>query len=186
MTGVPRVNYEPPTPNPQPAEILRRIRHTFDTGMREAFKNDDDAGWPDGALQLILDEEGPEALIQAVLDAARSAGRRACPAGVGERVIRHDVCEVCGLPVPRPDGEPPPTEPPRPGVLTMCILDHEVTWWQRFHRWCERSMTRQSAGELAMMPKTNRCLCGHVQHRHVSGRGLCLSRKCFCLIFRVR
>lgn len=45
-----------------------------------------------------------------------------------------EYCEVCGLPVPRPEGEPPPTTPLLPGQIDVCLLDHQLTWWQRWRR----------------------------------------------------
>jgi hypothetical protein len=50
-----------------PIEIIDRIRATFDS------YDPTDIDEQDHVLAMILDEEGPEALIQAVLDAAKES-----------------------------------------------------------------------------------------------------------------
>ncbi len=90
------------------ATILDRIRDTFsglDPGSTRLVTDT-------YLLQLILDEEGPEALIQAVLDAARSAGdlmiRDHGFVWLGQPFTSCDRCgqpawEHTGIDVPDPD-----------------------------------------------------------------------------------
>jgi hypothetical protein len=54
--------------------------------------------------------------------------------------VREMICEVCGLPTPRPEGEPLPTTPILPGGYDQCILDHRLTWWQRWWRYRGRNV----------------------------------------------
>ena len=35
-----------------------------------------------------------------------------------------------------------------------------------------------------MEQATEKCYCGHAQGTHVNACGLCLAKRCFCLIFR--